>query len=139
MTTATTAGAGTYALASWLFLRALGLIYFAAFASLARQILGLVGSGGILPAVEVLAAHQHWGLARFWRWPTLCWLRCSDRALLFLSWGGAFLSLLLIAGIAPVLVLALLWMFYLSLFTVCRLFLCYQWDILLLEAGFLAL
>jgi hypothetical protein len=30
-------------------------------------------------------------------------------------------------------------MFYLSLFTVCRLFLCYQWDILLLEAGFLAL
>jgi hypothetical protein len=46
---------------------------------------------------------------------------------------------LLIAGIAPVLDLALLWALYLSLSTVCRDFLGFQWDILLLETGFLAI
>src|SRR5207244_9858098 len=40
----------TYARASWAFLRLLGLVYLIAFASLATQILGLVGHDGILPA-----------------------------------------------------------------------------------------
>ncbi len=38
-----------YDLVRWIFLRGLGLIYFAAFASLAVQILGLVGEAGVLP------------------------------------------------------------------------------------------
>src|SRR6266704_2302866 len=133
-----TAGSGTYVLASWLFLRLLGLIYLAAFASLATQVRGLAGEQGILPAAELLAGRRHWGRVRFYRWPTLCWLSTSDGALLGLSWGGAGLAVLLILGVAPIPILILLWMFYLSLFTVCRLFLCYQWDILLLETGFLA-
>jgi Protein of unknown function (DUF1222). len=45
---------------------------------------------------------------------------------------------LLIAGIAPALMLVLLWADYLSLSVVGREFLSYQWDALLLEAGFLA-
>ena len=134
-----TAGSGTYVLASWLFLRLLGLIYFAAFVSLAIQIKGLVGKDGILPACECLAGRRHWGPSRFWRLPTLCWFNCGDSFLLSLSWGGAFLALLLIAGVAPLPMLFLLWLFYLSLFTVCRIFLGYQWDILLLETGFLAI
>ncbi|HZR19306.1 MAG TPA: lipase maturation factor family protein [Verrucomicrobiae bacterium] len=129
---------GSYSLAVWLFLRLLGLIYLAAFLSLGIQIRGLLGRGGLLPARELLAGRAHWGWARFQRWPTLCWLRCTDGALLFLTWGGTGLSLLLVAGVAPLPVLVLLWAFYLSLFTVGRLFLCYQWDILLLEAGWLA-
>jgi hypothetical protein len=130
---------GTYVLASWLFLRLLGVIYLVAFVSLATQIRGLVGKDGILPAAEVFNSRRHWGVARFFHWPSLCWLDSSDRALLWLSWGGAFLAVLLIIGFAPIPILALLWVFYLSLFTACGLFLCYQWDILLLEAGFLAL
>src|SRR5438046_1616984 len=63
----------------------------------------------------------------------------TDGMLQFLCWGGALLSLFLVAGLAPVPVLILLWLFYLSLFTVCRVFLGYQWDILLLETGFLAI
>jgi hypothetical protein len=133
-----TESAGTYVLASWLFLRLLGLIYLTAFVSLATQIRGLVGRKGILPAAGIFVTRLNWGASRFWRWPTLCWFNCSDRALLFLSWGGAGLALLLMVGVAQVPILVLLWIFYLSLFTVCRLFLCYQWDILLLEAGFLA-
>jgi hypothetical protein len=133
------AGAGSYVLASWLFLRLLGVIYLVAFASLGVQIPGLIGQNGLLPAVELLNGRRHWGAARFWRWPTLCWWCNSDRGLVGLCWGGVVLSVLLIAGLAPVPVLVLLWALYLSLFTVGRLFLCYQWDILLLETGFLAI
>jgi len=132
-------GPRTYAFASWLFLRLLGLIYFIAFASLATQIKGLAGREGILPAAEVLEYRDHRRISRFWRLPTLCWLSTSDQFLLFLCWGGAVLAGFLTAGFAPLPILILLWLFYLSLFNVCRLFLGYQWDVLLLEAGFLAI
>jgi hypothetical protein len=128
----------TYAFATWLFLRLLGLIYLIAFASLATQIRGLAGREGILPASEVLDYRDR-KIGRFWRVPTLCWLSTSDRFLLFLCWGGAVLAGFLTAGFAPVPTLIVLWVFYLSLFNVCRLFLGYQWDVLLLETGFLSI
>src|SRR5262245_28601636 len=43
-----------YLLPRWLFLRALGIIYFSAFYSLVFQIRGLLGPGGILPAGSYL-------------------------------------------------------------------------------------
>ena len=51
----------------WLFLRALGLIYFSAFYSLIFQIKGLIGPNGILPASELLQAVPNYfpGLSRF--------------------------------------------------------------------------
>src|SRR4051794_4876118 len=110
------AGPGTYAFAGWLFLRLLGMIYFAAFLSLATQITGLVGVRGILPAVEFLHSRRHWGPSRFWRTPTLCWLNTSDWFLCFLCWSGVALSLLLMAGVIPLACLILLWLCYLSLF-----------------------
>ena len=133
------AEAETWVLASWLFLRLLGLIYLSAFVSLGTQIKGLIGREGILPAEEFLHGHRHWGPRRFFRLPTLCWLSASDVALHCLCWGGAGLAVLLIIGFAPVSVLMLLWVYYLSLMTVGRIFLGYQWDLLLLEAGFLAI
>ena len=129
---------GTYVLSSWLFLRLFGLIYCAAFVSLATQIKGLVGGQGILPARDFLRPKQSWGPKRFLQIPTLCWWSTRDGMLLFLCRGGVALSLLLVVGVAPVPILVLLWFFYLSLFNVCGVFLGYQWDILLLETGFLA-
>ncbi|HTL58732.1 MAG TPA: lipase maturation factor family protein [Candidatus Limnocylindrales bacterium] len=129
----------TYAFASWLFLRFLGFIYLVAFTSLAIQVRGLVGEKGILPASEFLAGKIRAGRKRFWQVPTLCWLNSSDEFLLFLSWGGAVLAGLLIVGVAPLVLLLFLWVFYLSLFNVGRVFLGYQWDVLLLEAGFLGI
>lgn len=126
-------------LSVWLFLRALGLIYFAAFLSLALQIKGLIGSRGILPAVEFVARRKRFGLGSFHRDPTLFWLNSSDTFLVALPWSGVVLSIFLVIGFAPLLVLIVLWIFYLSLFCVCRVFLGYQWDILLLETGFLAI
>src|SRR6185295_7709354 len=79
------------------------------------------------------------GIWRFHRVPTLCWFNSSDASLMFLSWGGVALSLLMLIGIAPMLLLITLWLFYLSLFSVGRIFLGYQWDVLLLEVGFLAI
>ncbi|PYI82879.1 MAG: hypothetical protein DME26_16235, partial [Verrucomicrobia bacterium] len=126
------AGSGNYVLSGWLFLRVLGLIYLAAFVSLATQIKGLVGSRGILPARGFLLAKQNWGPTRFLQIPTLGWWNASDGFLQFLCWGGAALALLLLVGVAPIPILIALWAFYLSLFSVCRTFLGYQWDILLL-------
>src|SRR5207302_549749 len=52
---------------------------------------------------------------------------------------GTALAIALTIGFAPAPSLFLLWMIYLSLSTVCGVFLGFQWDILLLEVGFLAI
>jgi len=131
-------GRPTYAVAGWVFLRLLGLVYLLAFWSLGTQILGLVGDGGILPAHVYMAAartwaeSQHVGLQRYHLVPTLCWISTSDVFLKGLCYSGAGLALLLFVGIAPWVVIPLLWIEYLSLAVVCREFLGYQWDTLLL-------
>ncbi|MBI3271918.1 MAG: lipase maturation factor family protein [Planctomycetes bacterium] len=128
------------ALTAWVFLRFLGVVYFFAFASFGSQILGLVGRGGIWPAERYLEAwRDNRGSEAYAALPTLCWLNASDGFLQSLSWGGALLALLLVAGLAPVPLLALLWLFYLSLAKIGYVFMGYQWDALLLETGFLAI
>ncbi len=134
-----------YFLVRWIFLRALGVIYLIAFLSLWTQIGGLIGSNGILPAKQFIsgAAEQmnlHGaGVERFWMLPTLFWFNASDIFLQIQCGAGVALAGLLIAGIAPAPCLFLLWLIYLSLAVVCREFLGYQWDYLLLETGFLAI
>ena len=130
----------TFHLSRWLFLRGLGCIYLIAFLSLWVQIHGLVGSNGILPAGQYLeAVRQQIGTEGYYLVPTLFWLNPSDAFLHFLCAGGVVLSLVLIAGFVPSFALVGLWAFYLSLVTVGQVFLSFQWDVLLLEAGFLAI
>jgi predicted DCC family thiol-disulfide oxidoreductase YuxK/uncharacterized membrane protein YphA (DoxX/SURF4 family) len=129
----------------FIFLRGLALIYLIAFASLLGQIQGLAGSHGIVPAQSIMdalkvdATDHHIGLERFHAVPTLGWWSASDRALNWQCGAGVCLSLLLLFGIAPAPVLFLLWCIYLSMTTICAPFLDFQWDILLLETGFLAI
>ncbi len=130
----------TFVVSRWLFLRLLGVVYLIAFVSVAVQVTGLVGEHGILPAGRFLEwARATYGHAAYRLFPTLCWLGATDAALKVLSWGGAVLAVLAIAGVAPVPVLALLWLFYLSLTVVGQTFLFFQWDELLLETGLLAI
>jgi predicted DCC family thiol-disulfide oxidoreductase YuxK len=135
----------TYASANWLFLRLLGFVYLAAFWSLGSQVLALIGHNGISPAdvymaaARQLASANHLGILRVYVMPTLCWFGTSDMFLKGLCTIGIIFSALLIAGAAPVLVLPVLWLLYLSLAVVSREFLEFQWDFLLLEAGFLAI
>ena len=49
----------TYILASWAFLRLLGLVYVMAFGSLWIQLDGLIGREGIVPVAPLLAAAQY--------------------------------------------------------------------------------
>ena len=127
-------------LTTWVFLRALALVYLAAFLSLGVQILGLAGSGGILPATDYLhSVHEQLGASRFWWVPTLLWTGAGDRALVAWCGAGSALSVLLLGGVAPAACLLGLWALYLSLASVCGDFLRFQWDGLLLEAGFLAI
>ncbi|MFZ0962521.1 MAG: lipase maturation factor family protein [Terriglobia bacterium] len=130
----------SFSLATWLFLRLMGVIYFFAFLSLAMQILGLIGQNGILPAKEYLSLiNSRVGSERYWAFPTLAWLNSGDTMLQLMSVGGAIGSVLLVFDIAPILILCILWILYLSLVTVGQDFLAFQWDSLLLEAGFLAI
>jgi predicted DCC family thiol-disulfide oxidoreductase YuxK len=130
----------TYFKSRDLFVRSLGAIYLIAFVSLWLQIDGLIGEQGILPVGQHLQfAREQLGSEAFYLLPTLCWINSSDASLHFLCGAGAIISVLLMAGLAPVLSLTLLWVLYLSLTIVGQTFLSFQWDILLLEAGFLAL
>jgi len=130
----------TYFAARRWFLRAVGLIFLIAFVSLWVQIDGLIGSNGITPVREFLpAARAQLGDRALSILPTLCWFNSSDTFFHFLCGGGVILSLVLIVGIAPALSLVGLVAFYLSLTIAGQTFLSFQWDILLIEIGFLSI
>jgi lipase maturation factor 1 len=130
----------TYFWARRWFLRVLGLTYLIAFTSLWIQVDGLVGSNGVSPLNQFLpAVYERFGPSAYSLLPTLCWFDSSNGFLHFLCGGGVVLSLLLILGIAPALSLVVLFVFYLSLTTTGQTFLSFQWDILLLETGFLSI
>ena len=119
--------------------RIVGALYSIAFLSLAPQVLGLLGSRGISPVGEQLAAFRsHYpGPLRFVRMPTLLWLHHGDGLLRVLPVIGAISGAYAVMG-GPGSWWALLtcWALYLSL-DGCSLM--FPWDCLLLEAGFLAL
>lgn len=136
----------TYFLTRSLFLRLVGVVYLIAFISMGVQVRGLIGEEGILPAAEYLEHVREQYVQRdfageeLWRFPTLAWWNAGDGFLQgVLCGGGALLALVLIAGLFPLPVLILLWMFYLSLYTAGQVFTGYQWDILLLETGLLSI
>src|SRR5579871_937117 len=96
-------GASDRLIPRWLFLRALGLIYFSAFYSLAFQIKGLIGPEGILPTGEFLqAVAQSLGhVGRIWYAPTLLWISSGSTMLMALCWIGMAASLLLVLNVWP--------------------------------------
>jgi len=122
------------------FLRALGIVYLVAFVSLWTQVDGLIGEEGILPLREFLSfVRQQLGGQAVSFLPTLCWINSSNAFLHFLCGAGTIVSALLIFEIAPAICLAVLFVFYLSLTLAGQTFLSFQWDILLLETGFLSI
>jgi predicted DCC family thiol-disulfide oxidoreductase YuxK len=130
----------TYFWARRWFLRALGVIYLIAFVSLWVQVDGLVGSDGLSPVNHFLpAAHAQVGRQAYTVLPTLCWFNSSNAFLHLLCGGGVLFALLLIVGIAPAISLFALFVFYLSLTIAGQIFFNFQWDVLLLETGFLSI
>jgi hypothetical protein len=132
-------GSTNHFVARWLFLRALGLIYFSAFFALLFQVRGLIGSQGILPAADYLQTVRALGVLRFWYAPTLLWFSSSDRLLMALCWIGLIASILLVANLWPRAMLVVCFLCFLSFVSAAQDFSGYQSDGMLLEAGFLSL
>jgi hypothetical protein len=133
-------GARDRLLPRWLFLRALGVIYFSAFFSLLFQIRGLIGPNGILPAGEYLrAVTNSIGFARFWYAPTLLWFSAGNHALMAVCWVGLLASVLLIINIFPRVMLLVCFACFISFVSAASDFSGYQSDGMLLEAGFISL
>lgn len=130
----------TFNYASWIFIRLLGLIYLIAFLSFGVQARGLIGSHGISPVADFLhAARDYFAFARFWNVPTLLWLNSSDGMLRAIWLAGSFLALLQFGGLNWRWIRVAVFILYLSLVAAGQQFMGYQWDALLLEAGFLAI
>ncbi len=129
----------SYSKVEWLFLRILAAIYFTAFVSLAVQEAGLAGSRGILPVGRFLdAARQALGPRAYWMIPNVFWMAHSDFILRATCWLGAALAAVLFFGFVERIALVCLYLLYLSWCAAGQDFLSFQWDMLLLEAGFLA-
>jgi len=124
----------------WLFLRALGVIYFSAFDSLLFQIRGMLGPQGLLPAKAYLEeVAKAVGPARYWYAPTLLWFGSGNHALLALCWIGLIASVLLLVNFWPRGMLAICFVCFLSFVAAAQDFSGYQSDGMLLCAGFISL
>ncbi len=122
-----------------LFIRAIGVVFGCAFASLAVQLTGLIGVDGISPASDLVRrAGDALGPDRWLVFPTFFWLDASNATLVAATWLGVLVSLVVAAGLVPRWGLLVLWAGYLSFVTVSAEFLAFQWDSLLVEAGLLA-
>jgi hypothetical protein len=130
----------TWYLTRFLLVRWMGFIYAVAFLIAAKQILPLIGEHGITPAQPYMALVQdHFGsrAQAEWNLPSLFWWRLSDRLLVDLAWAGFALSLVVLAGYANAIVLAILWALYMSYVHIGQIWYSYGWEIQTLETGFL--
>ena len=124
----------------WLWLRALGLIFFSAFYSLLFQIRGLIGPDGILPAGNYLSAlHEQTGARAYWYVPSLLWLSSGNHALMAISWVGLIASVMLVLNFWPRGMIAVCLVMFLSFVAAAQEFSSYQSDGMLLEAAFISL
>ncbi|OQV19269.1 Lipase maturation factor 2 [Hypsibius exemplaris] len=132
-----------------LFLWSMAVIYLFAFASLYHQLPGLYGDNGILPVAKDIVKSPPLEFSRLVHYvqhvkPTLLWVTQALKIdvqtgmdILALT-GIALASCAIITRFARnIFVFGALWTLYLSLHSVGNVFLWFQWDALLLEAGFL--
>ena len=121
------------------FERGLAVIYVVAFIGAARQFRPLLGARGLTPVPRYLRR------AGFRDAPSLFHFRYSDRLFAAVSWSGAVLAAGLVFGLgdavplwASMLAWLALWAAYLSIVNVGQIWYGFGWEMLLLEAGFLA-
>src|SRR5262249_6117866 len=79
------------------------------------------------------------GESQWLRLPTVFWLGCTDRHMKFAAIAGIVLSLMVTFDVASGPALLGLWLLYLSFVNTCGPFMSFQWDVLIIETGFLAI
>ncbi|MGB4776992.1 lipase maturation factor family protein, partial [Microbacterium sp.] len=126
--------------------RGIAALFLIGFVSSLNQFRPLLGEHGLLPAPDLLAwASSSPARAKLLR-PTLFrWVRYTDRRLVALCCGGVVVAGLLLVGIpqwgppwVPMLAFLALWAAYMSISSIGQTFYGFGWEMLLLEAGFLA-
>ncbi|XP_072291218.1 lipase maturation factor 2a [Eucyclogobius newberryi] len=137
---------GSIVLPRRMFLWCMAAIYLSAFVSLYMQIPGLYGNDGVLPARWRLRYSGKSLWEQLWSSPSLLWLgphlgldthTCME--LLCLLGAALSLAATLMEAFRDSVVFLLLWALYMSIYQVGQVFLYFQWDNLLLEAGFLCI
>ena len=129
-----------YDLVAWFFRKWLAVVWLVAFLSFGVQSAALIGSRGVLPVTLYLnRIHDALGMRGLLSAPSLLWLNSSDAAIHAIWIAGSVCSVLAFFGIFWRGAFALDFILYLSLLNTSQEFLSYQWDILLLETGFLAI
>src|SRR5262249_3012096 len=116
---------------------ALGAVFLIAWLSLLYQVKILVGMRGLMPANDFVAILSERSTP-FWETPTLFRWGAPDWALVVGCLVGVVLAIAIIAGRYARPALAVSTLLYLSYAVICRTFLSFQWDNLLLECGFFA-
>ncbi|MEU6092728.1 lipase maturation factor family protein [Streptomyces sp. NPDC047085] len=129
-----------YWLSRFVFQRGLAAVYGVAFVSCALQFRALIGERGLLPIPRFLAS------VPFRKAPSIFQWHYSDRFFALVAWTGAALSAAVAAGAADLVPLwaamlmwFTLWALYLSIVNVGQTWYGFMWEMLLLEAGFLAI
>jgi len=124
----------------WLWLRALGAIFFSAFYALWFQIHGLIGPAGILPARDYLPyVKQALGAKGYWLVPSLLWFSTGRGMLTAIVAIGLAASLAIVFDLWPRLAIAVAGVCFLSFVSAAQVFSAYQSDGMLLEAAMLSL
>jgi hypothetical protein len=135
-------GGHDYRLTRFVILRLLGFVYAVAFLVAAKQLVPLVGEYGLTPAVDYLhRVHTGMGssFSGMMQLPTLFWFGISDHGLTVFAWAGFALSLVVLAGYANAIILAILWAMYMSIVHIGQIWYGYGWESQLLETGFLSI
>src|SRR5213595_3304899 len=136
------AAGNSYWLTRFVILRLLGFVYAVAFLVAAQQLVSLIGGQGLTPANHFLESVQTQlgsRTAGMLGMPTLFWFGISDHALSIFAWFGFGLSLIVLAGYANAILLAILWAMYMSIVHVGQIWYGYGCEIQLLETGFLSI
>lgn len=140
--------AGTFWLTRIVLLKALALVYCVAFLVAFHQNKQLIGERGLLPCKAYLKSIQQYFHGRIswdaWSYaPTILWLLdWSDMNFnldLLALLGLGISSFILITGCANMILMATLWVLYLSLVSVGQVWYSFGWESQLLETGFLGI
>ncbi len=119
--------------------RGIGLAALCAFLSWWWQAAGLIGAEGILPVADYFtSARLQLGPSGPLLLPSLYWLSATDAMTNALCAAGTLASLALLLRVYPLVAALVAYVCYLSLLYGGQIFLQYQWDVLLIEALFLA-
>ncbi|GAB3631817.1 lipase maturation factor family protein [Microbacterium shaanxiense] len=126
--------------------RGIAALNLVAFVSTLNQFRPLLGERGLLPAPALLEWAASSKARRRMLRPTLFHrIRYTDRRLAALCWAGIVVAVLLVVGIpqlappwVPMLCFLALWFGYMSITSIGQTFYGFGWEMLLLEAGFLA-